>query len=311
MAKKSDIPTHHYDEAIHYIKHPDETSHLSLDPQMPFVLAKFELMQDIAQANYPHRHNCYQVLYISEGEGTHTIDFVPYPVAAPTLFFLSKEQVHYWQLSKPLKGYILLIPEEFLGFPSSKVVRTHDFSVFNYVGESPHLPLDKEHFTMINGLFEAIADEFYRDKDRSLSVLRAYLHILLTKLHRLYMIEHPSECSAILSPLVRQFKQLVSEHFTQEHSVQDYANRIGVSTSHLKDTVKAVTGSAPGTMIREKLILEAKRSLVHSDATVAEIGYSLNFEDASYFGRFFKRETGISPIAFRQQYQQKHPTTAK
>ena len=129
---------------------------------------------------------------------------------------------------------------------------------------------------------------------------------MLTKHNRLYIADHPDEHSAKISSLVRRFKQLVSEHFLTEHSVRDYAKRIGISTSHLRDTVKAVTGYAPGHIIREKLVREAKRLLSHSNATVAEIGYRLNFKDPSYFGRFFKRETGMSPVAFRQQFRERY-----
>jgi len=133
-----------------------------------------------------------------------------------------------------------------------------------------------------------------------------YLHIMLKKLNRLYIVDHPDEHSARTSSLVRHFNQLVSEHFLTEHSVQDYARRIGISTSHLRDTVKAVTGYAPGQIIRQKLVLEAKRLLSHSNATVADIGYRLNFKDPSYFGRFFKRETGMCPVAFRQQIREQY-----
>ena len=309
MKKCPDIPSHYYKEAANNAQRVDEKSHLPLDPQMLFTLTRFEFMNELAQADYSHRHDCYEVLYICEGEGTHIIDFETYSIEAPMFFFLSRDQVHSWQLTKPLKGYVLLFPEEFLGFSSSDIIRTHDFSVFHHVGDTPCLSIGEEHLTVINRLFEGIEQEFHNEIERTPSVLRAYLHILLTHLHRLYIIEHPEEHPATTSSLVRQFKQLLSEHFITEQSIQDYARRIGVSTSHLRDTVKAVTGYAPSQIIRQKLVLEAKRSLIHSNATVAEIGYSLNFEDSSYFGRFFKRETGMSPVAFRQQVREKYQTS--
>ncbi|KAG1694967.1 HTH-type transcriptional activator CmpR [Nymphon striatum] len=70
----------------------------SLDPEFPFVMTNFESMNESAQADYPHRHDCYEILYICEGEGTHIIDFEPYTVKPNTFYFLSKDQVHFWQL---------------------------------------------------------------------------------------------------------------------------------------------------------------------------------------------------------------------
>ena len=309
--KNQDIPSHNYNKTVDNVQRVHGQPLLSLDPQFPFAMTRFGFMNALAQADYPHRHDCYEVLYICDGEGTHIIDFDPYPIQPPVFYFLSKDQVHFWQLRKPLKGYALLFPEEFLVFPSSNIIRAHDFAFFHHVGHAPYLSVSQEHLTMISGLLEGIEQEFHNENARSLTVLRAYIHILLTKLNRLYIVDHPDEHSAQTSSLVRRFKQLVSEHFLTEHSVQDYARRIGISPSHLRDSIKAVTGYAPGHIIRQKLVLEAKRLLSNSNVTVAEIGYRLNFEDSSYFGRFFKRETGMRPVAFRQQIREQYQVVLK
>lgn len=288
-----DIPFHYFNQTF--------------DAKLPVVITKFESMTEgDAQADYPHRHDWYELLIVTQGEGQHIVDFSPYTVEPPVCFFLSPDQVHHWQLTKPLEGYALLFTEEFLGFPSSNFVRAHDFAFFHHVGQAPYLSIRPESFAMINGLLIGMTEEFNQKNARSFSVLRAYLHILLTQLHRLYVAEHPDAHSLQTSSLVRQFKQLVSEHFITDHTVQDYAKRIGISTSHLTDTIKTVTGHTPGHIIRQKLSVEAKRLLAHSSLTAAEIGYQLNFDDSSYFGRFFKRETGMSPSKFRQSVKGKN-----
>lgn len=91
--------------------------------------------------------------------------------------------------------------------------------------------------------------------------------------------------------------------------MQDYAAKIGISASHLSDTIKAVTGVSPGHIIRQEIALESQRLLAHSQLTAAEIGYRLNFDDPAYFGRFFKRECGQSPSAFRYQIREKYQIT--
>ena len=310
MKNDENIPSHYYKEAVDDVQLFHRNSLLSPGTQFPFALTRFEFMSGSAQADYPHRHDYYEVLYIYEGEGTHIVDFESVPIQPHVFHFIAKGQVHFWQLQKPLKGYALLFLNEFLEFPASTIIRAHDFAFFHHVGLAPHLAVDPEQFPVFNGILEEMEQEFQDENGRSLTVLRAYLHILLTKLNRLYIGEHPETHAETTSPLVRQFNQLVSEHFFTEHAVQDYAKRMGISTTHLRDTVKAVAGYTPGQILRQKLAMEAKRLLAHSTSTISEIGYQLHFEDASYFARFFKRETGTTPKEFRRQIreQYRHPS---
>lgn len=310
MNKPKDIPAHIYAETSASIREAFGKSFNYLAPEFPFLLLRFEQMDSDSQAEYAHRHDHYELLYIEEGAGKHFIDFESYHVQPNTVYFLSKDQVHFWELTRPLKGYALLFPEDFLSFPLSNVVRAHDSDLFHQVAQSPYLTLDAKASELIADLLEEMEAEFYNEQAQSLTALRAYFHILLTKLSRLYAADKPNTDSSNTPSLVLQFERLVSQHYLTDHSVKDYAKRLGVSSSHLRDTVKAATGQAPGQNIRQKLALEAKRRLAHENATVAEIGYRLNFEDASYFARFFKRETGMSPIEFRHQFRDKHTVKA-
>lgn len=311
MTKKLDIPVHTFSEIADNVQHPAENQAQFIDPQFPFTITRFEHMNDFAQSGQLHRHNYCEVLYICEGEGTHIIDFESYPIQPSTCYFISNYQTHFWHLKTPLKGFALLFPKEFLESSYSNIIKTHDLSFFQHVEKVPYLYIDQIHLAMVDRLFNEIECEFNLVNLRSISVLRSYLHILLTQLNRLYVIKHSDETSSKSSLLIRQFNELVSKYFVSEHSVQYYAHRIGVTTNHLIDTIKEATGSSPGSIIRHKLILEAKRILVHSNATAAEISYRLKFEDASYFGRFFKRETGMTPIAFRQKMREKYQLTVE
>ena len=100
---------------------------------------------------------------------------------------------------------------------------------------------------------------------------------------------------------MRTFRQLVAENYLTVRSVQEYADLIGISTTHLRNTVKDITGYSPGQLIRQEIIFEAKRKLANTELTTAQIGYALNFEDTSYLSRFFKRETGKSPSSYREE----------
>ena len=81
---------------------------------------------------------------------------------------------------------------------------------------------------------------------------------------------------------------------------------MGVSASHLSNTLKTMTGFTPAQLIHNEILLEAKRMLVHTRQTVSEVGYRLGFEDPSYFSRFFKREIGMNPTQFQTDIREKY-----
>ncbi|MDB6080659.1 MAG: AraC family transcriptional regulator, partial [Akkermansiaceae bacterium] len=85
-----------------------------------------------------------------------------------------------------------------------------------------------------------------------------------------------------------------------------YAKMLGVTSGHLNDTVSAQTGRPAGALIRERILLEARRLLLHSELQIAEIAYHLGFGDPSYFARFFRREDGRPPGDFRMEIREKY-----
>ena len=100
--------------------------------------------------------------------------------------------------------------------------------------------------------------------------------------------------------LANEFKCLVSHHFHQKLSVKEYADMLNVTPNHLNDTVKSVSGKTAGSLIQEMTLLEAKVLLHQTSITIAEIAFHLNFQEPSYFGRFFKKQTGITSFQYRQ-----------
>ncbi|MEM7130556.1 MAG: helix-turn-helix transcriptional regulator [Chloroflexota bacterium] len=300
--RKTDIPLHTFRSGLRQFR-----------TDIPFVHVNFVDVAELAQVAYPHRHNFYEILYVTGGEGTHFVDFNAYPVEAGTVYFISPGQVHYWKTSVPLEGEIFLFTEDFLLLAPSDYMVLHEFSFFHSIEDTPALALSTEERNLVESLIQPIAGEYQASKFRSDSVLRAYLHVLLVAMQRIYTAREENalsinESEGATPKLMRHFKQLVAQQFTTEQSVQAYADQLGVTLSHLNNTVKAVTGQTPGQLIRQEVVLEAKRLFTHTDLTSAEIGYRLSFDDPSYFGRFFKRETAMNTKQFRESiaknYQQ-------
>lgn len=306
LQSKEDIPFHYYSDTHKNVNVSDGTPALNIDSNFPFLITQFDIMNYTAQAAFPHRHDYFEILFVQDSSGHHIIDYEPYEIKSPVFYFLSKGQIHFWQLNRPLSGSAILFPREFLIPPETAYNQEGDLAIFNSLSKAPYVCIDKEQLAEMNDILASIRGEFLRKSDRNLSMLRAYVHILLVKLFRIYALEQKDDFLDNSNAMVRQFRQLVAENYLTLRSVQEYADLIGISATHLRDTVKDITGYSPGQLIRQEIIFEAKRRLANTELTAAEIGYTLNFEDTSYFSRFFKRETGKTPSKYREDIRRKY-----
>lgn len=275
------------------------------DP-IPFALKTFAYLGPPTQDAWPHRHEFYAIQYVTGGKGKQIIDFSPYDLSPDTLYFISPGQVHFGQYTQPMEGYVLVFMDDFFLYPGSFTSSIHEMSFFHTVGQKPVLHLNPSEASRIKAMISAIEQEYSTDAPDRIPVLRAHLYILMVNIQRLYTGKYPGKNSAPGSSFVRKFKHFVSTHCVQKMALETYAAKLNVSAGHLSNTIKRLTGQSPGHIIRQEIALEAKRLLAHTDLTAAEVGYRLNFEDPSYFGRFFKRATGLSPTAFREQIRSQY-----
>lgn len=306
LHKKEDIPFHHFSDTYKDVNIMDGHPALSIDPNFPFVITQFNLMSNKAQAELPHRHDYFEIIFLEDGYGQHIIDYDPYQIKTPAFYFLSKGQIHFWKLKKCLKGIVILFPREFLIPPVTNFKGEDDLLIFNSLSKAANVYVGDANISKIQELLANINDEYLRKSECSISILRAYVHILLVNIFRIYAKDQPTNILDNTNVMVRKFRQLVSENYLTIRSVQEYADLIGISSTHLRDTVKNITGYSPGQLIRQEIIFEAKRRLANTELTTAEIGYLLNFEDTSYFSRYFKRETGKTPSNYREEIRAKY-----
>jgi AraC family transcriptional activator of pobA len=103
----------------------------------------------------------------------------------------------------------------------------------------------------------------------------------------------------VQATLVARFRELVEVHYRAGLSLEDYADRLGVTVARLRNACLKVAAAPPLRLVHERMLLEAKRALIYSSMTVAEVAYHLGFEDPAYFSRFFAKAEGQSPRAFR------------
>ncbi|MEM8863703.1 MAG: AraC family ligand binding domain-containing protein, partial [Chloroflexota bacterium] len=212
---------------------------------IPLEYLNFSDAPDLTQSAHPHRHDFYEILYVTEGKGTHYIDFNAYPIEPHTFYFISPGQVHYWETIVPIDGEILVFTDDFLLLAPTDYMVLHELSFFHTIEGSPTLKLNTTDQIQVASLYQAIAEEFGKNDFRASSVLRAYLHILLVQIQRICTtqeIEAGNSRDKIAQKLTRQFKQLVTNQTNLGQSVQHYAGELGVSVNHLNKTIKTTTG---------------------------------------------------------------------
>lgn len=256
----------------------------------------------LPESGWAHRHTFYEIAYITGGRGSHVIDCRAYALRPATLYFLRPDQVHFWDYRSPPSGYVLAFSEDFLLSQPHRDDITRNAEIFNDLSDAAQLCLSAAQSREILPIVKEIVREYHTARDDYRSVMQAYLHVLLARAWRLLPAGRGNGAELSRSVmLTRHFTHLVTHRDGPSQTVREYSDRLGVTPGHLAETVKVTTGRTPGEIIRGAQTVAAKRLLSHTDKNVAQIAYELGFKDTAYFGRFFKREVGVTPGEFRRQ----------
>ncbi|GLU55608.1 helix-turn-helix domain-containing protein [Dyadobacter frigoris] len=248
----------------------------------------------------PHRHTYYEILFIEEGQGFHEIDFHSYAMQGTGMHFLTPGQVHLLTFAAPCQGFIVAFSEDFYTFYNPSATSLSKFPFFQSGKRQPILRLtEMERHYFHNILENMVEDHLGNEPDQNM--LGQYLGLLLQKCAIISQKGVRSyETSASSVPeIVGRFQELVEKNFREMHEVQQYATILKVSPDYLSKTVKRFLGVQTQEYILDKLLLEAKRLLVFTNLSSKEIAYHIHMEDPSYFGRIFKRKSGLTPNEYR------------
>ena len=164
------------------------------------------------------------------------------------------------------------------------------------------LRLETHEQQKFNALLLVFEDEFSTQDTIQGEMLRMLLKRLIIKLTRLAKEQHldPELPQADLD-LVRQFNLLVENHYRALHAVSDYADLLNKSPKTLSNLFALYNRQSPLHVIHERIALEARRLLIYTDKSTKEIAYELGFDEVAHFSRFFKKQTGVPPSAFKQR----------
>lgn len=252
------------------------------------------------QLHTPHRHTFYHLVLFTSGRGSHTIDFAGFTVKPFELYFMIPGQVHSWHFKGTPEGYVINFSEQLL---RSFLLDQHYLERFSFFsGNSEDCVCRLPVSAQAEGvrLMEAMLKRIAEGGDQLKLWLMEFLLLVDESCNNRGADQ--AAVSRQKELLFRGFRKLIDQHYKTIRLPKEYADLLYITPNHLNALCKEMAGKTAGEVIRDRVILESKRLLVNAELSIAEIAYELNFQDNSYFSRFFRKQAGMTPEEFRVQY---------
>lgn len=247
-----------------------------------------------------------RILYIPKGYKL-SIDFDEYETDCPTLFFAGNNQKI--QIKKAGKGdaHFIFYNRDFYCIQIHDAEVACDGILFNNIYNLPLTKLQGNENEVIAWLHDQIMTELTDMESSHEEMIRTYLKQLIIRATRMWkkqQLGKLNEEPAKEIEFFRDFSRLVDIHFKTKHAVADYADILGMAPKTLSAKLNRLDFASPNDIIKDRIVLEAKRLLCYSSFSVKEIAYQLGYDDPAYFNRMFTNKAGDTPHNFRKKYIQ-------
>ncbi|MBX2878202.1 MAG: AraC family transcriptional regulator [Saprospiraceae bacterium] len=238
-----------------------------------------------------HRHDFYYLLVVEKGRGAHEIDFKAYPVQDHTVFVMRPGQVHQHSLTRGSTAHIIAFSQW-----QEKVTQ----QLLRKAYTANYYAFSTSEFERVQALTVYIWQEMQQKSMGYKTVLKGMLEALFVELIRKQGQSSGPQSFSYEQQRLEEFVALLQLHIQTFKQVAQYATMMNLSVYQLNTITKSTLGKTPSTLINDHILLEAKRYLLATPNRVNQIAQYLGYEDVSYFIRFFKKQTGFTPVAYRQ-----------
>ncbi|WP_316739137.1 helix-turn-helix transcriptional regulator [Pedobacter aquatilis] len=263
-------------------------------------------LKSMRKLHFPHRHDFYHLIFFTNGSGSHTIDFEKFEITPFHCYFMAPGQVHGWNFEGNMDGYVINFSTDFFKSFLLNNQYLNNFTFLNGRVQHSVLDIDEQNRLYAKELLDRAvtqangAGKFRLDKLR-ITLLEFFIFISEIKGESIDVENRESHNKTVF----RNFEELIDKHYLELRLPKDYAELLFVTPSYLNAICKEQIGLSAGNLIRNRIVLEAKRMLINLKLTVTQIAYELNFSDNSYFCKLFKNQEGVSPETFRKSLRLK------
>ena len=252
--------------------------------------------------HHAHRHTFYHLVLFTKGGGSHTIDFEQFKVRAGQMYFMIPGQVHSWNFIGEVDGYIINFSEQLLKSFLADQHYVEQFSFFNGIAHDGVIQLSDNALQQATEILKNIINELSTNEPRNRDMICMQLATLLITVSRDNKGVTKKQVPPQNQLILHNFRKLVDEHYSDKKLPKEYAALLYITPNHLNALCNDLLGKPAGEVIRDRVLLEAKRLLINKETGIAEIAYQLGFTDNSYFTKFFRKYEKMTSEEFRKTF---------
>lgn len=221
-------------------------------------------LEEHKNLKFPHKHSFYQLVYFSKGSGNHSIDFVKFKVEPGQIYFMIPGQVHSWDFKNAPDGYIVNFSEQHIQPLIANPRYIQQFAFFSGMANEQVIVIPAAGRKVVEQTLETIvregnSKELLKDDLARTALLQLFIYV--SRCIGKQGNKQPGNYNLVL---LRNFQALIDQHFAEKKLTKDYAAMLYVTPNHLNGLSKDVTGRSAGELIRDRILLEAKRLLVNA-----------------------------------------------
>lgn len=250
----------------------------------------------------PHQLDFYMLVFYTEGETEHLVDFVWHKVKKNSVFYLSKGQINAFKFTEEVKGYVVLFTEEYFkkhlyDIPNDTVIRLFTSHLFSPKIQIPDTSNVISYITLLFNEFY-LSNEYYNKEN----IISSLYTIIFSKIEELKknQTHYLKESDKLIQFL--DFQIILKEGYRISRNADYYAGKMNITYKHLNIVCKEVINTTAKQFIDDFVILEAKRNLINSNIKSTELAYLFGFEEPTNFTKYFKKHTGLTPNTFKKEH---------
>ncbi len=266
-----------------------------INDDLGMVISFIQMGSKLFHTGQPYRAKEGRIIRILQGTGRISINLIEYEVSAHQIIIIPDNSLIELLEISPDYDFQVIVPAcNFLpALPGSILSET-------YTRNGIILSLNEEEWTQAEMFFTLLWNILHSSPYRRETVQ----HFIISLLYNLKYNEQTRTTTPLRlsrrEEIFRRFIALVNEHSKQERSVNFYADKLCLTPHYLSTIIREASGQTVMQWINQSVVLEAKVLLKHSDLLIFQISDELNFPNPSFFSKFFKRMTGMTPAEYQK-----------